>query len=77
MRHGYGKRDGIREPRGTHSETRGGTMFEQSKNASAIQKSCASGNSRWIEKFQAGEIKIETVSDLRELVEMDLSLEDK
>ncbi len=35
------------------------------------------GIAQWIDKFKAGEIKIETVSDLRELIEMDLYLEEK
>ena len=35
------------------------------------------GIAAWIKKFQDGEIRIETVSDLRELIEMDLYLEEK
>ena len=35
------------------------------------------GIAAWIKKFQDGEIRIETVSDLRELIEMDLFLQEK
>lgn len=50
--------------------------LEKAKTRMQYRKIVQAGIARWIEKFQAGEIKIETVSDLRELVEMDLSLED-
>ncbi len=51
--------------------------MDRAKTRAQYRKVVQAGIARWIEKFQAGEIKIETVSDLRELVEMDLSLEDK
>lgn len=51
--------------------------LNRAKTRAQYRKVVQAGIARWIEKFQAGEIKIETVSDLRELVEMDLSLEDK
>ena len=47
------------------------------KRAKTRENVVRAGIAQWIEKFKAGEIKIETVSDLRELIEMDLYLEEK
>ena len=51
--------------------------LDRAKTRRQYRKIVQAGIARWIEKFQAGEIKIETVSDLRELMQMGLFLEDK
>lgn len=51
--------------------------IQRAKTREQYRNVVRAGIAQWIEKFKAGEIKIETVSDLRELIEMDLYLEEK
>ena len=51
--------------------------ISRAKTREQYRRVVQAGIAKWIEKFQAGEIKIETVSDLRELMEMDFFLQEK
>lgn len=55
------------------NQTDDASIIEESK--SKYRKIVQAGIAAWVRDFQAGRIKIETVDDLRKLIEMDLDLQ--